>query len=318
MSSEKLSTTQVVVIVAGIAAIGGALAYYIHRRSEDDVHAPLAPHPHAPKTLAPSPHAQVSPPSHVHTHASQPVLPPSHLAPIGPSAQPHAAAPSPLALAASHFRGAQQQNVDDVTILRTAAINPSLSQSDREFASSVLRQAGIAPPRPLHRHSHAQAQPTTPTSDGDHDPSAYHHAPPSPQHPASHEPSWQPTPLSSPHMMPDAHAYDAHEAHAIAPPPLPTAHGPNYWTNVVHDLGLVKAGDHLLSTKEAQRYLNTIGGFPHLAEDGILGPNTKNTIEAFQLTHRLPSTGAIDPETSNAILYAAFVVSTPQAISPGF
>jgi len=57
--------------------------------------------------------------------------------------------------------------------------------------------------------------------------------------------------------------------------------------------------------KELQQYLRTIaryeGKSPLLLPDGIFGPETTAAIENFQQNNSLPSTGAVDKETWNAI-----------------
>jgi hypothetical protein len=136
-----------------------------------------------------------------------------------------------------------------------------------------------------------------------------------PYHPAMY--SHQTQPAVHPHtatqtpVTPAVHI-DPHE------PAAGTVYGPTYWHDAVKNLGLMKPADRIITVAEAQHYLNTIGGYPHLAEDNAMGPQTHAAIEAFQMSHHLPKTGLLDKETSSALLYAAFVSATPQMINPGF
>lgn len=64
------------------------------------------------------------------------------------------------------------------------------------------------------------------------------------------------------------------------------------------------AGDSTPSSKEeiskAQQALTTLGYGP-LKADGIFGPGTRRSIEAFQQGHGLPVTGRLDAETIRAL-----------------
>ncbi len=54
-------------------------------------------------------------------------------------------------------------------------------------------------------------------------------------------------------------------------------------------------------TREVQKYLLEVSyathGLPHIAIDGIFGPETEEAVRLFQKQNRLPATGTVDAET---------------------
>ncbi len=301
MAEENLSTAQMVVAAVGVLTIGGVIAYVINRSSKKAAEAEAEAQPSAPPVVTPAP----------------PKARPTARLPGTPA---HVAPPqSQLATVAAHFRTQRQRNVDDVTVLRGVAINPALSDHDRALARETLRQAGIAaPPPPIHRQApvawpagidvsmHGAVHP------GDYQfADLWAHAPAQPmpqQHVATKPVTYHPFPMP----QPTAHAAPVH----------PAEHDPLYWTNLTQRLGLSKPGDRFITVKEAQHYLNEMGGYQHLDEDDNLGPATQSALEAFQAAHHLPITGQLDFETDHALIYAVVAATTPQLLhhdfGPGF
>ena len=65
-----------------------------------------------------------------------------------------------------------------------------------------------------------------------------------------------------------------------------------------------------IDTLTVQKDLNVLGVSPALAEDGVMGPNTKAAIAHFQTQMLLPSTGVMDSNTANALRRAVVAVTS--------
>lgn len=65
-----------------------------------------------------------------------------------------------------------------------------------------------------------------------------------------------------------------------------------------------------------QSSLNTIGGVPRLAVDGVYGVLTASRVQSFQVLNGLPVTGAADDATQRAIDHAV-LARTPSGNPPG-
>ena len=83
-----------------------------------------------------------------------------------------------------------------------------------------------------------------------------------------------------------------------------------FFADLAKNLGLSPGA---MDVRTAQRYLNFVSG-THLALDGILGPQTKAALMAFQRGNGLPQTGAIDQETASALQYFAAATSSNPAL----
>ena len=63
--------------------------------------------------------------------------------------------------------------------------------------------------------------------------------------------------------------------------------------------------NHQENVMELQQYLRTIARFRHniplIIPDGVFGPETTDTVKAFQAAYNLPQTGIVDEATWDAI-----------------
>ena len=400
--TSDLTPASVFAILLSLALVGGATIYYIRKKDEGDGGFRPAPHPSTPPAMpgvavhhrlpagaGSAPHRMVSRRSPMGADYGDVASPPRAFRQTqqtqqwAPQQVPTSDVAHILQQVAAQLRAGWQHGVDDVTVLETAAQNPSLTDEARELARRTLAEAHVEihrqrhdrspqgspaprPAPPVTYHPAYMPQPTAhqsdvsravpwqdytqqmgaqlgqwahdveswlPHPDASHAAThAYHqgdvHAPPAAV-------TYTPYPMPQP-QQPFDHPHDAMvhalaptraelHAHGLVPNPdasggsMPaSARGPTFWSDTARRLGLIKPGDRLINVKEAQHYLNTIGLGAVLPESGDIDEHTHEAIRAFQLKHHLPMTGDVDPETSSALLYQAFVSATPQVIDPGF
>jgi hypothetical protein len=261
-----LSTGQVIVITASLAAVGGVTLYFIHHHADGGAPAPKKP---GKKAIAKSP-AGSHHPAHVQPQQQQQQA---------PQYTQHAFAPAQPRYAEQ--RAEQQQQYAYAPQQHAAPMH------QQSFEPHVIH-ARVPPPYSAPAEHHDGGGLLSALTD----PVTY-------------------TPFPMPQPTP------AHEWPRKDPPaPATQAMNPTYWRDLATKMGALVPTAPLMTVRDAQRYLNTLGAAPHgeiLDIDNDKGKRTTNALSAFQETHHLPMTGNLDPETGAALLYDVYNLYLAQA-----